>query len=70
MTKTAAKVLSSANTSPSAKSLAGSALAQAKTTKQSLQATATKAPKALNDGRTSKTMKSLAGSVLTQKAKR
>ncbi len=70
VTKTAAKVLSSPKSSPMAKSLAGSALAQANTTKQSSSATATKAAKALTDGRTAKSTKSLAGSVLTQKDKR
>lgn len=72
VTKAAAKVLGSATASPTAKSLAGSALAQAKTSKQSspATATATKAAKALTDGRTSKTTKSLAGSVLTQKGKK
>ena len=70
VTKAAAKVLGSATASPTAKSLAGSALAQAKTSKQSSPTTATKAAKALTDGRTSKTTKSLAGSVLTQKGKK
>ena len=60
-------VLRDPGASKTAKSLAGSALAQAGTTKQSSEATATTAAKALNDGRTSASTRTLAGSVLTQK---
>lgn len=67
VTKIASKVLPDAGVSKTAKSLAGSALAQSRTEKESSKATARAAAKALNDGRTSKTTKSLAGSVLTKK---
>ncbi|MBS0514278.1 MAG: hypothetical protein JSS16_02215 [Proteobacteria bacterium] len=70
VTKEAAKVLSDPHASKTAKSLAGSALAQAHTNKQSSATTAHIAAKAINDGRTSQTTRSLAGSVLTQKPKR
>lgn len=70
VTKTASAVLRDSGASKTAKSLAGSALAQAHTNKQSSTATAHTAAKALNDGRTSKATKSLAGSVLTQKTKK
>lgn len=70
VTRTASKVLSSPSASPTAKSLAGSALAQAGTNKQSSTKTATTAAKALNDGRTSSSTRGLAGSVLTQKTRR
>lgn len=63
----ASSVLRDPNASKTAKSLAGSALAQAGTTKESSEATATTAAKALNDGRTSASTRTLAGSVLTQK---
>ena len=69
VTKTAASVLRDPGASKTAKSLAGSTLAQASTAKQSSSATARTAAKALNDGRTSSTTKSLAGSVLTQKSR-
>ncbi|WP_111266389.1 hypothetical protein [Marilutibacter maris] len=65
VTRTASSVLRDP-----AKSLAGSALAQVRTAKQSSSATARTAGKALNDGRTSTSPRSLAGSVLTQKPKR
>ncbi len=65
--QTASSVLRDPGASKTAKSLAGSALAQAGTTKQSSEATATTAAKALNDGRTSASTRTLAGSVLTQK---
>lgn len=68
--KTAASVLRDPGASKTAKSLAGSTLAQANTTKQSSAVTARTAAKALNDGRTSPTTKSMAGSVLTQKSKK
>ena len=70
VTRTASKVLRSPTSSATAKSLAGSALAQAGTKKQSSSATASTAGKALNDGRTSASTRTLAGSVLTQKPKR
>lgn len=70
VTRTASNVLRDTGASKTAKSLAGSALAQAGTAKQSSAATAHTAAKALNDGRTSRSTKSLAGSVLTQKPKR
>lgn len=70
VTKTASTVLRDSGASKTAKSLAGSALAQAHTNKQSSAATAHTAAKALNDGRTSKATKSLAGSVLTQKTRK
>lgn len=69
VTRTASRVLSDPAVSPMAKSLAGSALAQAGTKKQSSPQTATTAAKALNDGRTSASTRTLAGSVLTQKSK-
>jgi hypothetical protein len=70
VTKTASAVLRDAGASKTAKSLAGSALAQAHTNKQSSKTTAHTASKALHDGRSSKSTKSLAGSVLTQKTKK
>jgi hypothetical protein len=69
VTKTASAVLRDPDASKTAKSLAGSTLAQAHTTKQSSAATAHTAAKALNDRRTSPSTKSMAGSVLTQKKK-
>ena len=70
VTRTASSVLRDPGASKTAKSLAGSALAQANTSKQSSAKTATTAAKALNDGRTSTSTRSIAGSVLTQKPKR
>lgn len=70
VTRTASSVLRDPGASKTAKSLAGSALAQAGTVKQSSSTTARTAGKALNDGRTSSSTKSLAGSVLTQKPKK
>lgn len=70
VTKVASSVLRSPNASAAAKSLAGSALAQTRTTKQTSVAVAKTAANALNDGRTSTTTKALAGSVLTQKTRR
>ena len=70
VTKTASSVLRDPGASQTAKSLAGSTLSQAHTTKQSSATTAHTAAKALNDGRTSASTKSLAGSVLTQKNKK
>lgn len=69
VTKIASSVLRDPGASKTAKSLAGSTLAQAHTTKQSSTSVAHTAAKALNDGRTSSSTKSLAGSVLTQKTK-
>lgn len=68
--KTASSVLRDPGASKTAKSLAGSALSQTRTTKQSSATTARTASKALNDGRSSGSTKSLAGSVLTQKPKK
>jgi len=70
VTRIASTVLRDAGASKTAKSLAGSALAQVHTTKQSTMTTATTAAKALNDGRTSAATRTLAGSVLTQKSKK
>ena len=70
VTKTASNVLRDPGSSKTAKSLAGSALSQANTSKQSSAGTARIASKALNDGRSSSSTKSLAGSVLTQKPKK
>ena len=70
VTRTASSVLRDPGASKTAKSLAGSALAQANTSKQSSAKTATTAAKALNHGRTSTSTRSIAGSVLTQKPKR
>lgn len=70
VTKSASAVLRDPGASTAAKSLAGSALAQANTPKQTSPAVARTAAKALNDGRTSTTTRALAGSVLTQKSKR
>ncbi|TAM38409.1 MAG: hypothetical protein EPN58_17020 [Rhodanobacter sp.] len=70
VTKAASTVLRDPGASRVAKSLAGSALAQAHTGKQSSPSTAKTAAKVLNDGRTSATTKSLAGSVLTQKTRK
>lgn len=69
VTKTASQVLRDPGASKAAKSLAGSALSQANTSKQTSTTAARTASKALNDGRTSQATKSLAGSVLTQKPK-
>ena len=68
--RTASSVLRDPGASKTAKSLAGSALAQAGTSKQSSGSTASTAAKALNDGRTSASTRTLAGSVLTQKSKK
>lgn len=67
VTRAASSVLRDPGASAMAKSLAGSALAQAGTNKQSTAKTATVASKALQDGRASSTTRTLAGSVLTQK---
>lgn len=67
VTRTASSVLRDGGASKIAKSLAGSALAQARTAKSSTATTARTAAKALNDGRTSASTKTLAGSVLTQR---
>ena len=65
----ASNVLRNPGSSNTAKSLAGSVLAQSKTNKETSSAVATKAAKALDDGRMNRTTKSLAGSALTQKNK-
>ena len=67
VTKTASSVLPDPGASRTAKSLAGSALAQANTSKRSSARTATTAAKSLNDCRTSSATRTLAGSMLTQK---
>jgi hypothetical protein len=66
----ASSVLRDKGASKAAKSVAGSALAQAKANKQTSAKVARTAAKLLDDGRSSKTNKSIAGSVLTQKVKR
>lgn len=70
VTHVASTVLRDPNASKTAKSLAGSALAQAHTSKKTSPVTAHTASKALHDHRTSSATKSLAGSVLTQKPKK
>lgn len=67
VTRTASSVLRDSGGSKTAKSLAGSTLAQAGTRKVSSATTARTAAKALNDRRTSAGTKALAGSVLTQR---
>ena len=66
----ASDLLRSPSSSKAAKSIAGSALAQAGTGKTTSSKVATTAAKALDSGRTSKATKTVAGSVLTQKSKR
>lgn len=66
----ASSVLRSSSASQTSKSLAGSALSQAGTSKQTSSQVASKASKALDDGRSSSTTKTLAGSVLTQKTRK
>lgn len=66
--KKAGATLSDAKASKSAKSLAGSALAQAGTRKTTSAKVAQKAAKVLTDPHRSGTTRSLAGSVLTQAA--
>ena len=65
--RTASQVLRNSGASPTAKSLAGSALSQSRSSKETSTSVATKASKALDDGRSSRWTRSLAGSVLTQK---
>ncbi len=67
ISSTASQVLRDAAASSTAKSLAGSALSQSRSSKETSAAIATKAAKALDDGRSSRSTRSLAGSVLTQK---
>lgn len=67
---TASTILRDAGASKTAKSLAGSALAQTHTNKQSSATVAKTAAKVLQDGRTAPSTKALAGSVLTQKSKK
>jgi hypothetical protein len=66
----ASGILRSPNASKAAKSIAGSALAQAGTGKTTSAKVASTAAKALDSGRTGEVTKTVAGSVLTQKAKR
>ena len=63
----AADVLRSPSSSNTAKSLAGSVLAQSRTNKETSASVASKAAKSLDDGRTSRVTKTLAGSALTQR---
>lgn len=63
----AAKVLSNPTSSKTAKTLAGSALAQSGTKKQTSSRVASTAARILDNSKSSKTSKSLAGSVLTQR---
>ena len=67
VTRLASETLRSPTASATAKSLAGSALAQSGTPKRSSSKTATAASKALQDGRSNSATRTLAGSVLTQK---
>ncbi len=67
VSRTASSVLRDSGASKTAKSLAGSALSQTKSSHTSSATTARTAAKALNDGRTSASTKTLAGSVLTQR---
>lgn len=69
VSKTASSVLRNPNASPTAKSLAGSALAQTHTNKTTSTPLARTAAKVLDNPRSSTTTKRLAGSVLTQKPK-
>ena len=66
----ASGVLRNPYSSETAKSLAGSALAQSGTNKSTSPAVAKVAAKALDSGSTNRNTKSLAGSVLTQKTKK
>lgn len=66
----ASSILRNPGASQTSKSVAGSALSQAGTSKQTSSKVASKASKALNDGRSSSTTKTLAGSVLTQKTRK
>lgn len=66
----ASDILRSPSASKTAKSIAGSALSQAGTSKSTSSKVATTAAKALDSGRSSKATKTIAGSVLTQKPKR
>ena len=66
VTRLASETLRNPSASATAKSLAGSALAQSGTPKQSSRKTATTASKALQDGRSNAATRTLAGSVLTQ----
>jgi hypothetical protein len=68
--RTAAQTLRDAGASKTAKTLAGSALAQSRTGKETSKATATTAAKALQGGRSGTTTRALAGSVLTQKPRK
>ena len=65
--KSASAVLSNPASSKSAKSIAGSVLAQSRTDKTTSSKVATVAAQVLDDGRASRRTKSLAGSALTQK---
>jgi hypothetical protein len=66
----ASQILRSSTASATAKSIAGSALAQKVPGKATSAKVATAAAKVLDDGRTSSKSKTIAGSVLTQKTKR
>src|SRR5687768_221039 len=64
---TAAKALTKPSTSSKAKSLAGSALSQARTRKTTSDKAAKRAGTVLRDGKSGATARSMAGSVLTQR---
>lgn len=64
----ATKVMRDGRAPSTAKSLAGSALSQSRSKKESSARTATVAAKVLGDKSSSKSAKSLAGSVLTQRS--
>lgn len=65
--RAASDVLRNPGASTTAKSIAGSVLAQRGTAKTTSAPVATKAAKALDDGRSARVTRSLAGSALTQK---
>lgn len=69
VSRAASGVLRNPGSSNTAKSLAGSVLAQSRTNKETSASVASKAAKALDDGRTSRVTKTLAGSALTQRKK-
>lgn len=66
----ASDILRSPTASKAAKSIAGSALSQAGTSKSTSAKVASTAAKALDSDRTGKATKAVAGSVLTQKPKK
>jgi hypothetical protein len=66
----ASRTLRSADTGKASKAAAGSALAQAGTTKRTTTKAATAASRTLRDGRTADASKSAAGSALAQVGKK